>query len=433
MTVNTINDNLRALIHDVLIIAHARLSGAVERERKVDIVIFVWTLVLGFSAGSKRSLASLRRTYQVAAGHTLGAAAFYERFCPKLCELLKSLMLYLLERRTETFKGPVKTEFQNFRQLLAVDTTIIRLYDMLKGVFPSTQPSQAACKLHVLMNVLDGSPQRVKLSGGTTNDQGPWQKLGSWVNGCLLLFDLGYYNFHLFHRIDRRGGYFITRLKKNANPRIISSLVSCPGNAIDLRGMSLQDVLPKLQRKLLDLTVEVDVKLRVYGGERSTIVRRFRLVAHRHEETGIYHLYLTNVPAETLSAEDIAQTYRLRWQVELLFKAMRTHGRLHHLPSRKEVVVRALVYASIISLMVSRHLLDLVRRTTPNGYIPALRFQEVFATYALELLMDVTSHRRSHDIDVWDLIRRESADPNHERERSFDVLWEDVHDMPRAL
>src|SRR5690554_7564749 len=50
-----------------------------KRERKVDIVCLVWTLILGFGNGSKRTLASLRRTYQAASGHMLARSAFYDR------------------------------------------------------------------------------------------------------------------------------------------------------------------------------------------------------------------------------------------------------------------------------------------------------------------------------------------------------------------
>ena len=48
---------------------------------------------------------------------------------------------------------------------------------------------------------------------------------------------------------------------------------------------------------------------------------------------------LTNVPPERLAAEDISQTYALRWQVELLFKAMKSHGHLAQLPSTKKAAV----------------------------------------------------------------------------------------------
>ncbi len=63
----------------------------------------------------------------------------------------------------------------------------------------------------------------------------------------------------------------------------------------------------------------------------------------RNNETGDYHCYTTNIPADRLAAEDISSTYALRWQVEILFNVMKTHGNLEYLPSEKAQVVECLV------------------------------------------------------------------------------------------
>ena len=47
---------------------------------------------------------------------------------------------------------------------------------------------------------------------------------GEWVADSLLLFDFGYYSFWLFDRIDANDGWFVTRVKSNANPEIVEEL-----------------------------------------------------------------------------------------------------------------------------------------------------------------------------------------------------------------
>ena len=66
-----------------LIERFAEELDVVERERRVDIVILVWTLVLGFPAGAKRTLASLRRRFEQAMGETISRAAFHDRLTPR--------------------------------------------------------------------------------------------------------------------------------------------------------------------------------------------------------------------------------------------------------------------------------------------------------------------------------------------------------------
>jgi putative transposase len=43
----------------------------------------------------------------------------------------------------------------------------------------------------------------------------------NWLRGRLFLFDLGFYSYRRFALIDENNGYFVSRLKKNANPRIV--------------------------------------------------------------------------------------------------------------------------------------------------------------------------------------------------------------------
>ena len=76
----------------------ARRLGVVRRRRKVDIVALVYTLVLGFSAGNRRSLTDLRRRYLRATGVRLAPSSFHARFNLTLVELMRKLTLEALEQ-----------------------------------------------------------------------------------------------------------------------------------------------------------------------------------------------------------------------------------------------------------------------------------------------------------------------------------------------
>lgn len=85
------------------------------------------------------------------------------------------------------------------------------------------------------------------------------------------------------------------------------------------------------------------------------------MVGHRHPETGEYHLYITNLSAKQLSPAQVSALYRCRWVVELLFRELKARYRLDELPSRKPRIVKALILASVLTLVVSRVLLSLFR------------------------------------------------------------------------
>jgi hypothetical protein len=51
-------------------------------------------------------------------------------------------------------------------------------------------------------------------------------RVGPWIKDCVLLIDLGFYRCQIFTRIKENGGYFVSRLKRNANPLFIEAIGS---------------------------------------------------------------------------------------------------------------------------------------------------------------------------------------------------------------
>jgi IS4 transposase len=84
---------------------------------------------------------------------------------------------------------------------------------------------------------------------------------------------------------------------------------------VPLVGRRLRDVVRRLRCEVLDVEVEVAFRRRGYAGGRSGARRRLRLVGVRNQETGRYHLYVTNIAPERLTAEQVARVYTGRWQI----------------------------------------------------------------------------------------------------------------------
>jgi IS4 transposase len=175
-------------------------------------------------------------------------------------------------------------------------------------------------------------------------------------------------------------------------------------------------VLGSLKRQVLDVSVLVRFKRRTYRDRRSTGQQPLRLVALRDPSSERYHCFLTNVPTRRLRAEDIARTYALRWQVEILFKAMKHHGHLDQLPSEKKCVVDSLIWASLLAVMVSQAIRRLLQRMLPSDrFIPLLRWSALFARVATALLRVVLSHDPEADVQLLRLLIQDAPDPNLRR------------------
>lgn len=72
-------------------------------------------------------------------------------------------------------------------------------------------------------------------------------------------------------------------------------------------------------------------------------------------------MLLTSVPADELTADEVLQTYRLRWQVELAFKRLKSGMGIHKLPARDERLARSWLTAHLIlALMIDEAVTDVL-------------------------------------------------------------------------
>lgn len=394
--------------------------GVAQRRRKIQPHSLFWTLVLGFGAGRERTLAGLRRAFEITTGISLVPSAFYDRFTPELAKFMKAVVGHVLGECIEPSRrlGGV---LASFRDLVLTDSTVIRLHDLLKNAFPAcrTNHTLAALKMHTVLSVNGAGPRSIKITSERVHD-GPVFCVGKWVKDRLLMFDLAYFRFQLFSCIARNGGYFIVRLKKSADPVIVEANRKWRGASVPLVGCKVSEVLGRLKRETLDVVVEVAVKRRVYAGVRHTDRERFRLVGVRDPVTRTYHLYLTNIPPDRLSPKDIAQAYAARWVIELFFREWKSRYRAEDMPSSKRHVVEALLYAALVTLVVSRALLAELRKKlgTLGARVPDERWAALFAESAREILKIVL--RRSADVlllarDLDRALLHEAVDPNVRR------------------
>jgi putative transposase len=407
-----IRETLSKLFPQAFLVALARSTGAVKRLRQVDPAALFWTVVLGFGAGKERTIAGLRRAYEKTTGQRIEESSFYDRFNAGFAAMLKSAADHALKNLVgvgRRLRGPL----EGFRDVVLTDATVIRLHDLLSRQFPAcrTNHTKAALKAHTILSVSGAGKTSVKVTGERVHD-GPVFRVGSWVKDHLLLFDLGYFRYQLFACITRNGGYFVTRLKANANPTITALHRVHRGRAVPVVGERLRDVGGRLLREVLDVEVDVRFKRRVYAGRVRYDVQSLRVVGIRDSRTGEHHFYITNVPVEKLAAEDIRATYALRWQIELLFKELKHHYRIDQMPSSNRHVVEALLYAAILTLVVSRRLLALVCEALAEAAerIPIQRWAALLEALSGELLQIVTRPPR----ELKTLLRRVSATLLHE-------------------
>ena len=273
-------------------------------------------LILGFGVDFLRSIRALERRYETEANLKLSDGALYDRFTPELVAFLRECVLHATLISGAAAISRTGGEIERFQRHYNQRTSsIIRLHESLADLWPAIRSMRVAAgiKVSCIVNAVADGVKLVKLFPERTSEV-KTLRIGPWVRDRIFLIDLGFFKYGVFDRIDKYHGSFVSRLKSNANPTIITLNQKCRGNSISVEGKKLKDILPHLKRGILDVMVEVKFKRRKYMGKQTTVIKLFRVVAVLNKETGDYHVYMTNIPVERLSAEDIASLYGARWE-----------------------------------------------------------------------------------------------------------------------
>jgi IS4 transposase len=406
----------------------AKETGLIKRERKIDPVIIFWVLAIGYGTFLQRTLAGLKRNYETASNRILSDSSWYYRFTPELVAFLRECVARGLEYLAQEPSRSLSERLSPFQDVLIQDSTIVRLHEKLAKIWPATRSRKVAAgvKVSVLTSAIASGPKSVALFAENTNEL-KTLKIGPWIKDRILLIDLGFYKYQMFTRIKENGGYFVSRLKSNANPLIIEANRSYRGRSIDVRGKHLQDILKDLKRQVLDVDVEVAFNRRAYQGMEKKDNERFRLVAVYNEDEDKYHLYITNLSQDLLEPQEVARLYGARWEIEILFKELKSKYALDVVSTTNPQVIEAFIWIAILTLLISRRIYTMIRRLNPKASMvrfTQLRWSNIYSESASRILNAVLRYLGLDTslITSFKISMSEALDP-HVNRRHFTEEW----------
>jgi len=149
--------------------------------------------------------------------------------------------------------------------------------------------------------------------------------------GEVALFDKAYNNYELFDTWNQNETYFVTRLKNNAKERFIKEF--------DLPQATPNEILRDAQIALAYKNEE---------GEQKEAV--LRLVSYYHTEKNKVYYFLTNL--FDLPAQQIADLYKKRWAIELLFKKIKQNFPLHYFYGDNKNAIQIQIWVTLIALLL---------------------------------------------------------------------------------
>jgi putative transposase len=425
-----LENTIRTIFPKMLLRELAIETCFIKRERKVKPEVIFWVLTLGFCVYNQRTIAGLKRLYEIEANISISDSSWYDRFTPELVEFLHQCVIHGMEELAKEPGRKLSKKLENFKDVIIQDSTIVRLHSSLADKFPAARSRTVAAglKVGVMISAIVNGPKTIGLYSEKTAEI-KTLRIGPWIKDRILLVDLGFYKNQMFARVEENGGYFVSRIKKNMDPIVVSIEKGVPKTKCkELIGKSTRECIQQISGKDFDAVVKIAFKRRKYKGKQKQDEMHVRLIAVYNDEDQQYHIYITNIQKDVLNAKDIAKLYGARWDIELLFKELKSRYALDVLETKNVQIVEAFIWTSMLTLIVSRRIYSLVKNSTSHPKKMArytqLRWSKIFAEKAADLLTSIL-HRceiqRNFETTM-SAYKIQALDPHVKRER-FREEW----------
>jgi Transposase DDE domain/Domain of unknown function (DUF4372) len=211
-----------------------------------------------------------------------------------------------------------------------VDSTGLRL-SSLSADWAQFCAGVSGAKLHIVYNPDSAHPSFAAVTPANVNDISV-AKIMPIRPGATYVFDLGYYDYGWWAKLDAAGCRIVTRLKVNTPLSVVAD------NPVPEHSLVLSDRIGYLPRR----------QARSRKNPFQDPVRELRV---RTETGKILRIVSNDLDAP---ADEIAELYKRRWQIELFFRWVKHALKIRHFFGTSENAVRIQIAVALIAYLLLR-------------------------------------------------------------------------------
>jgi len=357
-----------------------RSTGFVERSTaQLDGPIFSQTLVLTWMHNPQASYSQLRHT-AASLGVHISNQAIEQRFGPDSVRLMQTLLEEAIGQVISS-EASAPELLARFNGVYLQDGTVISLPASLAEAWPGGTQA-AALRIQGRVELGTGSlsglwlqaGQQAERSGSALSTPVP---VGSLFNG-----DMGYFTLSEMRQRGKAGQYWLTQAKatltlidqRGQSWDLLSFLRAQKGEVVDVE--LLVGKRERLAVRLIAVRVSPEEAKRRRERANARIThppkgcqaplpgkrkpkeqrqgkRKGKKVSAARLRLADWTIILTNVPRELLSVQEALVLLRVRWQIELLWKLWKQHGKLDTWRSYKPERILTELYAKLLGLIIT--------------------------------------------------------------------------------
>ncbi|MDQ0494871.1 IS4 family transposase [Paenibacillus brasilensis] len=285
------------------------------------------------------------------AAHSGLLAVHYSCFSTKAAEVPFAIFKELLHRVIHKCSRETRRKLAFPKELLLIDSTTMTV-GKTRLPWAPYHGERAGIKLHVALRAQNGQPLQVVETLGSKHD-GPMSEALTQPD-YIVVMDRAYGKLERLDDFKIQGQSFVIRLRDNVHlekPHALSRLK--PSDSTILRDITCQLGTPQCRSK-----------------------RRHRVVMFRDFEGRVIRV-VTDLMQVT--AEQIAQMYKARWQIEVFFRWIKQHLNIPTLFGTTENAVYGQLFCALIVYVLLKWLFDTAQGTWPQHAILSFaRFSRLF-------------------------------------------------------
>lgn len=294
---------------------------------------------------------------------TIHRTAFHYRFKKIPSKFFRDL--YVVAKRI--YRKCLK---KHKRDIWIFDSTVVSLSaKLLPNCGYQIKGSESKKQIKYSIGIKNGFPEKVNLYRKKTYNSDD-QALGKTIletkirKKSIILFDRGLRSRKIFDKITDKGQFFITRLTKRYKMKVTSKNTISSKDKDTNVIKEQEGYLYGPKKKSKHIYRAIHVKSKNKGNKKGVIDKRVKTKAliqlkseknaSKTKEELIKNMLnediiiVTNIPANEMSAEEVAEMYKQRWYIETFFKFIKQRLNFSHLINRTENGIKSMLYITMI-------------------------------------------------------------------------------------
>lgn len=365
-----LSDNFRRIFNDEFLKSMAKSVGFLKRDSKFSPIAFLDTLLYSASQTEICSLGEASTRVQDYNGVSISKQGVDSRFNEKSVEFVKSVFKECLENEYNKIIAP--NFFSAFSRVLIKDATRFIIPDKLAEHFRGSGSSNGKCKAGVSIqyeyDVKNGKTTDLEVTAATRCDLTDAKETRFDVRpGDLVIRDLGYFSLSILAGFNRLRAFFLSRLNVKCN--VFEDEKGFPISFKETYKYMSKNKIPLLEKNVFaGVKEKLPVRMIVQLVSDDVYEKRIRKIEKQNKTDGYktsddykarcrLNIFITNVDTKYLAKEDVYAAYKIRWQIELMFKHWKSTCKIHNFQPMKYERFACLLYAKLILIVLNLQLI----------------------------------------------------------------------------